>query len=100
MNEVIHTIPAQQKDSLWKKYLSKKKSFAKARLAVDDFSRLDQPDFQEWVSTFAGEIQADTFLNRHCLELETKEIEWLLERFKNMSATAKAEFIKALKNEL
>ena len=32
--------------------------------------------------------------------LETKEIEWLLERFKNMSAAAKAEFIKALKNEL
>lgn len=28
--------------------------------------------------------------------LETKEIEWLLERFKNMSSTAKAEFIKAL----
>ena len=32
--------------------------------------------------------------------LDTKEIEWLLERFKNMSQSAKNEFIKILKEEL
>ena len=30
--------------------------------------------------------------------LDSKEIEWLLERFKNMSASAQAEFLKALHN--
>ena len=32
--------------------------------------------------------------------LDTKEIEWLLERFKNLSQSAKNEFIKILKEEL
>jgi len=68
MADIIPAPQEQQKDILWKKYLSKKKSFAKAQAAVADFERLDSPGYQKWLATFAVEEQAEAFLKRHSLE--------------------------------
>ena len=54
-----------QKALLWKKYLSKKKSFAKAQMQLSEFRRNDEPAYQQWLESFAGETLADTSLLRY-----------------------------------
>lgn len=86
MADIILAGSEQQKDILWRKYLSKKKSFAKAQLAIADFERIDRPGYQRWLSTFAAEEQAEIFLNRHYLERYDQQ----LHTFRQLCAVAGA----------
>lgn len=98
MADIIPAPLEQQKDILWKKYLSKKKSFAKAQVAVADFERLDRPGYQKWLATFAVEEQAEAFLQRHSLERYDQQLH-IFRELCAVSGVSKADILYRVQSE-
>ena len=68
MNQIIPADTEQQKDILWKKYLSKKKSFAKAQFQLSEYQKVVRPAFDRWLSSFAGDRFGECLMIRYELK--------------------------------
>ena len=63
-----------QRALLWKKYVAKKKSFAKAQMTLSEYRRNDEPAYQQWLESFAGETLAETSFAKYEYKRYTENI--------------------------
>ena len=68
MNQIIPADTEQQKDILWKKYLSKKKSFAKAQFQLSEYQKVVRPAFDRWFFSFSGDRFGECLVIRYELK--------------------------------
>lgn len=68
MNQIILADTEQQKDILWKKYLPKKKSFAKAQFQLSEYQKVVRPAFDRWFSSFSGDRFGECLVIRYELK--------------------------------